>query len=166
MKTYKIGIDGSGVDELIDAVTKFRDELPKNLLRVCDNLTNEGIIAAHVAYSGADYADGKDYFVDREDLENGYLVKAGGDSVLFLEFGSGVRYGYGHPENAEFGMGPGTWSDGPEGKGHWDDPNGWTTPGGNHTYGNAPAMGMYNARKVIEQNAEHAIHEVFDNAGY
>ena len=89
--------------------------------------------------------------------ENGYTVRASGEDVLFIEFGAGARYGYGHPEAAENGMGPGTYP----GKGHWDDPNGWTIPNGQHTYGNRPGMPMYNAVKTIEQQIEQIVREVF-----
>ena len=81
--------------------------------------------------------------------------------MLFVEFGSGIKYGSGHPENAEYGMGPGTY---PNGKGHWDDPHGWYLPkdkGGGHTYGNPPTMAMYDARKTIEQDLVRIVREVF-----
>jgi hypothetical protein len=45
-------------------------------------------------------------------------------------------------------MGPGTY---PEGKGHWDDPNGWYYTHGQKSYGNPPAMAMV---KAIERMTE------------
>ena len=69
-----------------------------------------------------------------------------------------MTYGFGHPEAQEHGMGPGTY---PDGKGHWNDPKGWYTPGGQHTYGNPPAMPMYTARKTIEEELPRIVKEVF-----
>lgn len=84
--------------------------------------------------------------------------------MLFIEFGSGDTYGHGHPQNAEFGMGPGTYSEGPNGKGHWKDPNGWWIPksaGGGHTYGNPPAMVMYRTARELEREIQTIAEEVF-----
>ena len=94
--------------------------------------------------------------------ENACAVVATGEATLFIEFGSGYMMGYGHPEPQ--GYGPGTWSDGPNGKGHWDDPNGWYLPkekGGGKSYGNPPAGAMYSAVKEIELEFERVAREVF-----
>lgn len=137
---------------------KWQEEKAREL---AERLASLGATVASIRFSRAVYTGPKDVDVTVEELPNGYKVKADGESVLFIEFGSGVTYGYGHPEAGEFGMGPGTY---PDGKGHWDDPKGWYLPksaGGGHTFGNPPAMPMYEARKAIEQELPRIVKEVF-----
>ena len=137
---------------------KWQEEKAREL---AERLAALGATVASIRFSRAVYTGPKDVEVTVEALPNGYKVKADGESVLFIEFGSGVTYGYGHPEAGEFGMGPGTY---PDGKGHWDDPKGWYLPksaGGGHTFGNPPAMPMYEARKAIEQELPRIVKEVF-----
>lgn len=137
---------------------KWQEEKAREL---AERLAALGATVASIRFSRAVYTGQKDVDVTVEELPNGYKVKADGESVLFIEFGSGVTYGYGHPEAGEFGMGPGTY---PDGKGHWDDPKGWYLPksaGGGHTFGNPPAMPMYEARKAIEQELPRIVKEVF-----
>lgn len=137
---------------------KWQEEKAREL---AERLASLGATVASIRFSRAVYTGQKDVDVTVEELPNGYKVKADGESVLFIEFGSGVTYGYGHPEAGEFGMGPGTY---PDGKGHWDDPKGWYLPksaGGGHTFGNPPAMPMYEARKAIEQELPRIVKEVF-----
>lgn len=137
---------------------KWQEEKAREL---AERLASLGATVASIRFSRAVYTGQKDVDVTVEELPNGYKVKADGESVLLIEFGSGVTYGYGHPEAGEFGMGPGTY---PDGKGHWDDPKGWYLPksaGGGHTFGNPPAMPMYEARKAIEQELPRIVKEVF-----
>lgn len=137
---------------------KWQEEKAREL---AERLASLGATVASIRFFRAVYTGQKDVDVTVEELPNGYKVKADGESVLLIEFGSGVTYGYGHPEAGEFGMGPGTY---PDGKGHWDDPKGWYLPksaGGGHTFGNPPAMPMYEARKAIEQELPRIVKEVF-----
>lgn len=139
----------------------YRKWQEEKALELAERLASLGATVASIRFSRAVYTGPKDVDVTVEELPNGYKVKADGESVLFIEFGSGVTYGYGHPEAGEFGMGPGTY---PDGKGHWDDPKGWYLPksaGGGHTFGNPPAMPMYEARKAIEQELPRIVKEVF-----
>ena len=66
-----------------------------------------------------------------------------------------------HPDAGKFGYGPGTWSDGPDGKGHWKDPGGWYFSHGQHSFGNPPAMAMVHARDAILEQLTAIAREVF-----
>jgi hypothetical protein len=88
------------------------------------------------------------------------VIYAEGESVAFVEFGSGIKYGYGHPQAGEFGVGPGTY---PDGKGHWDDPKGWWYGHGQHSYGNPPAMAMYRAVEQMTEDITRIAREVFSS---
>ena len=120
-----------------------------------------GATVASIRFSGAIYNGAKDISVSVNDDGSVATITADGENVAFIEFGSGVKYGYGHPQAGEFGFGPGTWSDGPDGKGHWDNPKGWYYGSGQHSYGNPPAMAMYSAVKEIAENVTRIAQEVF-----
>lgn len=160
-KKIVVPLSESGIQKIQDELTVYRKWQEEKARELAERLAALGATVASIRFSRAVYTGKKDVEVTVEELPNGYKVKADGESVLFIEFGSGVTYGYGHPEAGEFGMGPGTY---PNGKGHWDDPKGWYLPksaGGGHTFGNPPAMPMYEARKAIEQELPKIVKEVF-----
>lgn len=160
-KKIVVPLSESGIQKIQDELTVYRKWQEEKARELAERLAALGATVASIRFSRAVYTGKKDVDVSVEEIPNGYKVKADGESVLFIEFGSGVTYGYGHPEAGEFGMGPGTY---PDGKGHWDDPKGWYLPksaGGGHTYGNSPAMPMYEARKAIEQELPRIVKEVF-----
>ena len=161
MKKVIVPLSVSGIEQLQKAVGEYQKWQEQKTAELLDRLAMLGASTASIRFARATYTGLKNATVTVEPIANGYVIKAEGQSVLFLEFGSGIRYGSGHPENAEYGMGPGTY---PDGKGHWDDPKGWWLPknkGGGHTYGNPPAMAMYEARKSIEQELARIVKEVF-----
>lgn len=161
MKKVIVPLSVSGIEQLQKAVGEYQKWQEQKTAELLDRLAMLGASTASIRFARATYTGLKDATVTVEPIANGYAIKAEGQSVLFLEFGSGIRYGSGHPENAEYGMGPGTY---PDGKDHWDDPKGWWLPknkGGGHTYGNPPAMAMYEARKSIEQELARIVKEVF-----
>lgn len=160
-KRIVVPLSESGIQKIQDELTVYRKWQEEKARELAERLASLGATVASIRFSRAVYTGPKDVDVTVEELPNGYKVKADGESVLFIEFGSGVTYGYGHPEAGEFGMGPGTY---PDGKGHWDGPKGWYLPksaGGGHTFGNPPAMPMYEARKAIEQELPRIVKEVF-----
>ena len=86
-----------------------------------------------------------------------------GEDVLFIEFGTGIKYSaFEHPLiGDEFPYGPGTYP----GKGHWDDPKGWWFKDDagqkHHTYGNPALMPAYNAATTMEIRITTIAREVF-----
>lgn len=160
-KRIVVPLSESGIQKIQDELSVYRKWQEEKARELAERLASLGATVASIRFSRAVYTGQKDVDVSVEEMPTGYKVKADGESVLFIEFGSGVTYGYGHPEAGEFGMGPGTY---PDGKGHWDDPKGWYLPksaGGGHTFGNPPAMPMYEARKSIEQELPRIVKEVF-----
>ncbi|MBQ3989517.1 MAG: hypothetical protein II630_01635 [Bacteroidales bacterium] len=155
--------NSASVDVAIKQLQDYQKRLEEKTEEVVKRLAEIGATRAQADFSNAQYDGNKDFQITVEKSDNGYVVRASGESVLFVEFGTGVTYGYGHPKADEFGMGPGTY---PNGKGHWDDPNGWYLPksaGGGHTMGNAPALPMYNAEQEIKANIERIVKEVFSS---
>lgn len=163
----KMSLSVSSIEKAIKELETYKAGLERKAKEICKRLAAIGVDIAKASYDATDYDGTKDVSVTVEPTEYGCRILANGASVLFLEFGSGARYGGGHPLNSEFGMGPGTWSDGPNGKGHWDDPNGWYLPKSagqgrsQKSYGNYPAMGMYEAAKEMRNQIAAIAREVF-----
>lgn len=160
-KKIVVPLSVTGINQLQDELKEYQRWQQERAKELAERLAVLGGTVASIRFSRAVYTGMRDATVSVVAIPNGYAVKADGESVLFIEFGAGITYGTGHPEASEFGMGPGTY---PDGKGHWNDPNGWYLPksaGGGHTYGNPPAMPMYEARKQIEQELPRIVKEVF-----
>ena len=138
-----------------------RNRMHGMALEVAEKLATRGAVEASSRFRSAAYTGDNDTQIDVVRTSDGWSIEATGKSVLFIEFGSGVRYGYGHPQAGEFGFGPGTWSEGPNGRGMWDNEKGWYTPDREHTYGNPPAMAMYHASRAIKNALPEVFSEVF-----
>ena len=145
------------IEEYQKGVQRKANELARRLAEM--GATNVSLMFARAIYDGQNI-----YNVNVEDTPSGgYKIVVNGDAVAVVEFGAGVTYGYGHPQAAEFGVGPGTY---PDGKGHWNDPKGWWIPrdkGGGHTYGNPANMPMYNTAADLRQELARVAREVFQS---
>lgn len=158
-------------DSSIKSAIKELDDVKQRLKRaqelIVDRLAEYGALRASLYYSVAQMNDDDvrpeiSVVVDRSNMIA--TIYAKGKDVGFIEFGAGSRFaGQQHPLNSEFGTGPGTWSDGPNGKGHWDDPKGWwygLAGQSKHTYGQPAAMAMYQASLDMQQETERIVREV------
>lgn len=146
------------IDAALAELAKYKKWVLLKEKELRERLTMLGATVASIEFSRAIYSGTNDVSVRVSDDGKTATIYAEGSSVAFIEFGAGAKYGNGHPMNAEFGTGPGTY---PDGKGHWNDPNGWWYGSGQHTFGNPPAMAMVHARdKIVEQVTEIA-REVF-----
>lgn len=117
-----------------------------------------GATVASIQFSRAIYNGAKDVSVRVDNTGSVAVIYAEGKDVAFIEFGAGAKYGYGHPEAAKFGTGPGTY---PDGKGHWDNPKGWWYGNSQHSFGNPPAMAMYEARERMVEQVTQIAREAF-----
>ena len=127
----------------------------EELLRM--ELATLGATVASIQFSRAIYNGSKDVSVRVDDTGTVAVIYAEGESVAFIEFGAGIKYGYGHPQAAEHGMGPGTYP----GTGNWDNEKGWWYGHGQHSYGNPPAMAMYEAVQKMTEDLTRIAREVF-----
>lgn len=117
-----------------------------------------GATVASIQFSRAIYNGSADVTVRIDNTGSVAVIYAEGKDVAFIEFGAGAKYGYGHPEAAKFGTGPGTY---PDGKGHWNDPKGWWYGNSQHSFGNPPAMAMYDAKERMVEQFTQIAREVF-----
>lgn len=125
-------------------------------------LAEIGVQLASGIYATADYDGEKIVSVSMQKIPNGYAVVASGDTVGFLEFGTGVRnrewagseLGYTPPPHGSYG------------KGHGKQPYGWwfypnEGVAAQHTYGNPPAEAMLTARNQMIERVTAIAREVW-----
>lgn len=161
-----IDVRVAGLDALLTRLDEYKLRLDLKCQELCKRLADMGATNVSLQFSRAIYTGDNDFDVSVQDVsDGGYQIVVSGQSVAFVEFGAGVRYGHGHPLEGEFGMGAGTY---PSDKGHWDDPRGWYLPkekqlsdGTKHTYGNPPNMPMYNTAQDLKNEIARVAREVF-----
>ena len=158
-KVYTIDLSTSGIEELKKNLTDYNKWLKKKSEELCRRLAELGVQKAEIYFGTAIYDGIYDFEVHCEPTECGYVVKASGEKILFIEFGSGL-IGDGYPPEESNGMTPGSYSD-TIGKGHWNDPNGWYYEHGKKSRGNPPNMPMYKSMKEVELEIGRVVKEVF-----
>lgn len=162
----------AGIERLEAELREYQRWQKEKARLLAERLADLGVEVADLRFSTAAYDGVKDVTVEPAQTDNGYLVKAEGTTVLFIEFGTGVTHPDDHPEAAQFGMRRGEY-----GKGHgkqrsWgfygDEPgtNGVVNVNGKGrsvviTQGNPAAMPMYEARKTILRELPRIVKEVF-----
>lgn len=159
--TFVTSLNTESLAKVIKELEDYKVRLKQKVEMLCLRLAEIGAVRVSLGYARAIYSGKKDISVVVEAIPNGYAIVANGEALLFCEFGTGVTYGYGHPEATQYGMGPGTY---PDSKGHWDNPKGWWLPkekGGGHTYGNPPNAVMYRTARELEQELVQIAREVF-----
>lgn len=153
MKHITMTLDAISINNAIRELRRYQSDIEKKSNEICERLMQLGAMTVSTKFTQlvpfVSDTGGRDYEISVTNEGKKWTLTAGGTEVLILEFGSGARYGYGHPD--PMGFGPGTYSP----KGHWDQPYGWWTPQGQHTYGNPPGMGFYAARiEMVEALVE------------
>ena len=160
-KTIQMSLDNKSITGAVKELRRYAAWVGKKEAELRTRLAMVGATAASIQFSRAIYNGSNDVSVRVDSTGSVAVIYAEGESVAFIEFGSGAKYGYGHPDAGKHGMGPGTYSDGPDGKGHWDNERGWWYGRGQHSYGNPPAMAMARAVQEITEQVTQIAKEVF-----
>lgn len=176
-KTLEINLfdGGKSLREAIKQIEDYRNDLPRKCQEICRRLAEEGVKVANSALSeGKEEGYTPSTKVSYEIDANGKVIRAkiiaSGPYILFLEFGSGIRYSdTKNPKAAEMGYGPGTYpSNAPQQNppyDNWESPTGWYYYGDDgkvhHTYGVRAKMPMYRASVEIIKNVDKVVREVF-----
>ena len=153
--------DKASIDAAIKQVAEYKkDFLAKEKLFV-KRLAEIGVSVATTGFAVADYDGVKDVTVRLEWSGNRAVVIADGETVGFIEFGTGIR----NPEWDNSGMDYTPPKHGTYGKKHGARPGGWYFKPGEgasqHTYGNPPAEAMRTARDVMIERVVRIAREVF-----
>lgn len=164
-------------NKAVDDLLNYVEWLEQKGRELAMELSLRGYDVASIAFSSPKY-DGStsDMTMDIQELgENKFAIYALGETAVIVEFGSGYKYGGGHPlaKKVTPKMGPGTHPDPHyrrDSKGrlvqNWENDLGWYIPksaGGGHTYGNPPNMGMYNASKAMREELLEIARKVFNS---
>lgn len=160
-KVIKVGLSESVIDDAIKELNEYKKWLKECTEKFIQALGDEGVKIAKVNFKTARYDGTNDVSVSLERKgEMAVAVVAIGSSVLFIEFGTGVKYPANHPEAAKngfvhgkygYGLGQlqGGWRyTGDPGTSGEPDPD---HPGQIHTYGNPANMSMYDAMRELRE---------------
>lgn len=176
-RKFVIGIDGSGIDEMLRGIEEYKIWLEQKCNELVQRLVDRGVNVANAGFASAVYDGTNDFRVTFE--ERGDLIKAviaTGATVLFVEFGTGITYPDNHPEAAANGMVRGSYGKGYGNQltwGYYGDAlgtNGFYAKNKDGsikdphvvlTHGNPANMPMYNAARLLEQEFESIAREVF-----
>lgn len=150
--------DKKSINNAVKELNRYKQWVTakENELRI--RLATMGATVASIQFARAIYNGTNDVTVRVDDTGSVAVIYAEGDAVAFIEFGSGAKYGYGHPMNNELGTGPGTY---PSDKGNWNKPQGWWYGHNQHSFGNPPAMAMYQAREQMVEQITQIARQVF-----
>lgn len=169
--TLSMDLNSASIADVRRKIERYASLLDYRCSMLLDRLGEIGRQSAASGFAGAQYDGVNDVTVHMERVAADTIrIVANGEAVAFIEFGTGITMGGGHPTAGMLGFGPGTYP----GKGHWNNPKGWTYYGeaGSHgvwvkeglyrTKGNPPAMAMANATEAMVQQVMTIAQEVFD----
>ena len=179
MPTYEAnGLDSESIKKLNKELMAFRTKAKRDVKNICNRLAEIGKSRAEIEFAAVPYDGEKDVSLSvgfhkaygaksfgfsawGAAYFNVTVLSATGETVYFLEYGSGA---FQPPYAGETtpGLERGSWSLSEKGKGHWDDPNGWYVSHGVKSWGNPPANAMYHAEQEIRRNADRVIQEVLN----
>lgn len=162
-RSIRIELSDESINKAIKELKAYKLWVEAKEEELRKRLASIGVVTAYIKFNSVAPSSKSGISVRMDDDGTTATIYAEGEQVAFIEFGTGIKYGYGHPEAGKFGFGPGTWSDGPDGKGHWDNEKGWWYGSGKHTYGNPPAMAMYGAVQEITEKVTQIAREVFSH---
>lgn len=164
-KTIRInGISEATINAAVQELNQYAEWLKRKESELVTKLAERGKTVASVKFASAKYDGANDVSVRVDSTGSVAVIYAEGSAVAFIEFGSGASEGYGHPLAGEHGFGPGTWSMGESGKGHWDNLKGWYYAHGKKSHGNPPAQAMLSARDTMVEEITTIAREVFGTA--
>ena len=147
-------------DEIQDTADKLRDyakKLKKAEDEILYQLAELGAKEVEISYAGAD--EEKEYDVYFRQTENGYVIIAEGENVVFLEFGTGIDT-ENYPDNqfTEADVYPASWS-WSEGSGTFYRYGYWHYKRKLY-YGTPAYKGFYFAKKEMVEQADKIIKRV------
>ena len=162
-RVLSLSLTPSDMERAIREIRSFEKYITEKTTELLRRLAERGVELMRVKFDGAAYDGTKEVdcsFVQGSD-NSSVMVVAIGKSVLFIEFGTGIRDPEPHPDPASAMYPRGSWSESAEGKGHWDDPNGWWYAHGQHSFGNTANMSMYQTIRDLEDEFEQIVRSVF-----
>lgn len=139
--------DKDSIDQAVKLVRQYKKDFAVKEKEFVSRLAEIGLSTAIYLFHMADYDGTNDVVVTMNQRGDKATIMAQGQTVGFIEFGTGVKYREWDSSNTEYTPPP----HGSYGKGHGKQPWGWWfVPNegvkAQHTYGNPPAEAMLTAR--------------------
>jgi hypothetical protein len=160
MKIVIDPFDPKSISEALKAVKRYKKEFEAKEREFVRRIAELGVSVASAGFATADYDGVNDVQVTMTHSGNKAVVTAFGETVGFIEFGTGVKY----PEWDASGMEYTPPKHGTYGKGRGKNPHGWFFKQGEavrHTYGNQPAEAMRTARDTMVERVIQIAREVW-----
>ena len=162
MKIVVNPFDKKSIDAAIQKVKQYEKDFQAKENEFVRRLKEIGVSVAQTGFALADYDGVNDVLI--AETQNGprAVVIAYGETVGFIEFGTGVKFREYDSSNTEYTP-P---EHGTYGKGRGKNPNGWyfkqnEGAAARHTYGNPPAEAMLAARDEMIQRVTEIAREVW-----
>ena len=155
-------LDSKSIDTAIKQLKQYKKEFLAKEEVFVNRLAEIGVSVATTGFAVADYDGINDVQVTMTQSGAKATVVAFGETVGFIEFGTGVR----NPEWDNSGMEYTPPAHGTYGKGQGARPKGWyfsqhVGAKAQHTYGNPPAEAMRTARDVMIEKVIQIAREVW-----
>lgn len=151
--------DPKSVDKAIKQVEQYKVRLNQKEKLLLERLSSMGATNVSISFANAIYNGDNDVNVRVELTDNKATILAEGQAVCFIEFGTGVRYGYGYSGQKPSGIvGIGEF-----GKGKGSNPKGWWYGHNLHSFGNPPNEGMYKTVQGLAEEILKVAREVFSH---
>lgn len=150
------------IDFAIAEVRRHEKWVKEKSMELCKRLAEIGANVASIHFSSGFLDENDDVTVTVRPINNGYSVVANGQSVCFLEFGTGVAAGNGYDTSEihpPVPIEPGSWS-GTKGTGEFAKYGSWHYNKRKYTM-TTPRMGMYHASVETKRVMEKIAQEVF-----
>lgn len=172
-RIIKVPLTERGINNAIKGLNDYKKWLKDRTEKFVQALGDEGLQVARAKFQTAQYDGTNDVSVSVEERgENKLAVIAIGSSVLFIEFGTGVKYTEQHPDagkngfiRGEYGHKLGKLPDGWRYKGNPGTNGEMITSGKHtgevHTYGNPANMSMYDTVKELEEKFEEIAKRIY-----
>jgi len=180
------------IDKALEELEKFQEKLLQFATDLVNELADEGADIAGLHFERAIYAGMKDHQPKRTELrftkwKRRAKVVVEGDTVLFIEFGTGITKAEAPDEEAEVVKGR-VMSHGAYGNRNAENPDGWyytghktlndppdtehafypgtriPKPNSMKTFGNDANSSMWNARKELEQKYSEIVQRVYERS--
>lgn len=161
MKITVDPFDKTSITQAIKQLEQYKQDFRTKEELFVKRLAEIGVSVASTGFAVADYDGINDVVVTLEHQGNRAAVVASGETVGFIEFGTGIKF----PEWDNVGMEYTPPKHGTYGKGFGARPHGWYFKQGEgaaqHTYGNQPAEAMRTARDVMIEKVVQIAREVW-----
>ena len=169
-KVISISLNTKDINSAIKELEKYKKELLRKERRLLEELAILGFHEATVRFATAIYDGVNDVTVDLDEVGKGFVIKADGAAVAFIEFGSGVYHNTSEPYpnplpegivgSGEYGQGKGkrkAWFY----KGEPGTNGELQSSGFVKTRGNPAAMPMWYASEEMKKSILKIAREVF-----